>query len=243
MPKKADNSTSVGEKNTKEKLLNVALKLFYDNGYDKTSVNTIVKTAQVSKGAFYHYFNSKEEILEVVISEHAKKSIEVSKEVVEDKSLNAIDKFNKYLVVIGQYKSVNMDKMVQLDAVINHKDNLRLKEKFMKKFFEFAKQPIIKIISQGVKEKIFNTPSPEDAAMMILHITISMSEQMMDWISDLNKHPENVKLIEKKIAFIEDSIARILGLEKKNGNIKLMAMPIKDMLELMKKARESKEAR
>ena len=47
---------------TRKSILDVSLNLFSQNGYDATSVAEICQQAQVSKGAFYHHFPSKQEL-------------------------------------------------------------------------------------------------------------------------------------------------------------------------------------
>ncbi|GEM_PF-4920018 len=47
----------------KDKIIRVAMMLFAKKGYGDTSVNTIVREAGVSKGAFFHYWKSKEDLL------------------------------------------------------------------------------------------------------------------------------------------------------------------------------------
>jgi len=47
---------------TYNNILDVSLDLFSRHGYDATSVAEICQTAQVSKGAFYHHFSSKQEL-------------------------------------------------------------------------------------------------------------------------------------------------------------------------------------
>jgi AcrR family transcriptional regulator len=48
---------------TKESLLQAALKVFAQNGYHGSSIADIAKEAKVSKALFYHYFNSKKDLL------------------------------------------------------------------------------------------------------------------------------------------------------------------------------------
>jgi AcrR family transcriptional regulator len=48
---------------TKDRIVSVAWKLFYDKGYDNTTVDEIIKSCSVSKGAFYHYFRAKDDLL------------------------------------------------------------------------------------------------------------------------------------------------------------------------------------
>ncbi|GAA1763071.1 TetR/AcrR family transcriptional regulator [Streptomonospora arabica] len=46
-----------------ERLLSVATRLFADQGFERTSVQELVSAAGVTKGAMYHYFASKEDLL------------------------------------------------------------------------------------------------------------------------------------------------------------------------------------
>ncbi len=50
-------------RNTKSKIVSAAWKLFYENGYDNTSVEEIVFESGTSRGSFYHYFESKDALL------------------------------------------------------------------------------------------------------------------------------------------------------------------------------------
>jgi len=50
-------------RNTKKKIVNAAWKLFYDQGYDSTTVEDIVEESGTSRGSFYHYFEAKDALL------------------------------------------------------------------------------------------------------------------------------------------------------------------------------------
>ena len=56
MPKKTG-------RNTKGRIVAAAWKLFYEQGYDNTTVEDIVFASETSKGSFYHYFGSKDDLL------------------------------------------------------------------------------------------------------------------------------------------------------------------------------------
>jgi AcrR family transcriptional regulator len=58
-------------KRTIEKILSTSTKLFVEKGYDKTSMQDIVDELGMSKGAIFHHFKSKEDILNAVISRHS----------------------------------------------------------------------------------------------------------------------------------------------------------------------------
>ena len=50
-------------RNTKSKIVDAAWKLFYEQGYESTTVEEIIALSGTSKGSFYHYFGSKDDLL------------------------------------------------------------------------------------------------------------------------------------------------------------------------------------
>ena len=56
MPKK-------NTRNTKGRIISAAWKLFYENGYDATTIEDIIYASGTSRGSFYHYFEGKDALL------------------------------------------------------------------------------------------------------------------------------------------------------------------------------------
>jgi TetR/AcrR family transcriptional regulator, transcriptional repressor for nem operon len=54
-------------KDSREHILNISLQLFLRNSFKEVTMKEIVEKTGLSKGAFYHYFNSKEQVFEEVI--------------------------------------------------------------------------------------------------------------------------------------------------------------------------------
>lgn len=50
-------------RNTRGKIVSAAWKLFYEQGYDDTTVDEIIAASHTSKGSFYHYFSGKDALL------------------------------------------------------------------------------------------------------------------------------------------------------------------------------------
>lgn len=60
MPKKYNSQATI------ETILTVSARLFLEKGFDKTSIQDIAEAAGISKGAIYHHFKSKDEIISAV---------------------------------------------------------------------------------------------------------------------------------------------------------------------------------
>lgn len=50
-------------RNTRMKIINAAWELFYESGYESTTIEDIVERSETSKGTFYHHFNGKDALL------------------------------------------------------------------------------------------------------------------------------------------------------------------------------------
>ncbi len=51
------------ERNTKGKIITAAWDLFYEQGYEDTTIEEIIEQSGTSKGSFYHYFEGKDALL------------------------------------------------------------------------------------------------------------------------------------------------------------------------------------
>ena len=97
------------EKNTKEKILEEALKLFAKSGYMGTSMNDIASQLGVTKAALYKHYSSKQEILNSIIERMNQMDRERSKEyempegemeeVIEGYKTIALEKIKQYTKV------------------------------------------------------------------------------------------------------------------------------------------------
>lgn len=68
---------------TRIQLIQRALELFERDGYPRTSVEDIVDAAGLTKGAFYHHFRSKEEVLEIIHNDYVDSQVEMCQSIVE----------------------------------------------------------------------------------------------------------------------------------------------------------------
>lgn len=77
-------------RNTKGKIVSAAWKLFYEQGYDNTTVEDIIYESETSKGSFYHYFEGKDALLGSLSMVFDEKYEELKGEMPED--MSAVEK-------------------------------------------------------------------------------------------------------------------------------------------------------
>lgn len=87
---------------TVSRILDTSLKLFLEKGYEKTTIQDIVDNLEgLTKGAIYHHFKSKEDII-ISISNQFFDSNVPFKKIKEDNNLNGLQKFKKVLLMLLQ---------------------------------------------------------------------------------------------------------------------------------------------
>lgn len=80
---------------TMKLILDVSAGLFSEKGYDNTSLQDIINETKLSKGAIYHHFDSKEDILKAIFHRLGNENAEIFAEIRDDHNLNAIEKLRK----------------------------------------------------------------------------------------------------------------------------------------------------
>ncbi len=195
----------------KNEILNTAQKLFYTVGYEKTTISAIINALGIAKGTFYHYFNSKVELLDELV-ERMVLQIMAAIDPIAESNLNAVEKFNKLFEAARTIKLDNIDIMIPAMKVLYSDENIITRYKMNIKNTERLSPVYKKIIMQGIKEGLFNTKYPEQAAKIIIYIWLGLGETMVDMLL----HNPNEELIKQEISAFGDAMERVLGMKEKS---------------------------
>lgn len=151
---------------TRNQILTVSLNLFLRKGYEHTSIQDIVNgLGGLSKGAIYHHFKSKEEILQAVIEWSNQAAEEVFASIRDDKSLNGLEKLRKVLRV-----SLNAPSQIEmLSTVPKLMDNPRFLAFEIRNIIEESVPRYIQpIIEQGVADGSIQTDYPKELSEILM---------------------------------------------------------------------------
>ncbi len=203
----------------KNELLNVAQKLFFTKGYRQTSVDAIIKKVGVSKGTFYYYFKSKEDLMNKLVKRMTNQILIEVKKITERTDLDALTKLNKAYITTRNVKLENIDLLKLYLKVLYKDENIVLRHKIYMSNIDLLVPEFAKIIQQGVEEKIFNTPFPRKAAKLIFEVAQTLGDSTAKLFLEIDKNPEVVKKLKREVELYEDAIERIIGAKKGSINI------------------------
>ncbi|MBD8028300.1 TetR/AcrR family transcriptional regulator [Ureibacillus sp. Re31] len=87
-------------------IINESIDLFDKKGYSKTSIQDIVNSIGATKGTFYYYFNSKQELLRDIHLSYIQELLQEQEVILHDSNLTSKDKIRKLiLLIIGKIRT------------------------------------------------------------------------------------------------------------------------------------------
>jgi AcrR family transcriptional regulator len=201
-------------------LLDCAQRLFFERGYDNTTVNDIIHEAGLSKGAFYHYFASKEALLEALAVRLARESLAELEPMLRDPSLDAIGRLN---ALFAGSQRLNVELAPQLRktfAVVFRPENVMLFHRIDEAARELVLPMIADLLKKGRDEGAFDVPSPSAFADMLMQVRLIFRDVMHRALrrAEEGSIEEAADLLEERLRLYGIAIDRLLKLP--DGTIK-----------------------
>lgn len=137
------------ERNTKGRIISAAWKLFYEQGYEDTTVEEIIDESGTSKGSFYHYFNGKDALLSTLSVMFDEKYQELAATM--DPDMDAFDK----LLLMNHELFVMIENEIDLDLLARlYSTQLVTKgERHLMDHNRFYYKLLKQVVSQGQKRR------------------------------------------------------------------------------------------
>ena len=201
MKRKESNASIRNVRKPEERLqefLDTAESLFIEKGYDSTTVTDIITRMGLAKGAFYHYFTSKEEVVGAIVERIATRAEEALVDVSGRDELNGPEKLIAVIEWVIRFRAQN-----EIFNFIHDSRNALIHHRITSEYVPRFIPPLISIVEQGIHEGVFNTDYPEESAMGLLLVWNISEESLL--------HPKSPENLHYKILATQDLMEKILG--------------------------------
>ena len=150
-----------GEKR-KQELIRIAYRMFVSKGYERTSVDDIIREAGIAKGTCYYYFKSKEQMLEEVIEMMLQAEAEKAKTVLQA-DLSVPEK------VVGIIASIQITREEQsIGDALHQPENILMHNKIRERIFDLIVPILSEAAEEGIKEGLFVCDHVPERVRMIM---------------------------------------------------------------------------
>jgi TetR/AcrR family transcriptional repressor of nem operon len=204
----------------RKEIIDVAQRLVYTKGYDQMSIQDILDELQISKGAFYHYFDSKGDLLEALIDRMRQEAEPIILPIINDPNLPALDKLHRFFDAGARWKTARKDYILSLTRVWYADDNALVRQKEQADLIRWATPLIVGIVRQGVQEGVFNTAFPDQIGELVLTLLYHIGDAMVELIFSSEAKEIELAYAEKLVAAYNDALERVLGAPA--GSVNLM---------------------
>jgi AcrR family transcriptional regulator len=145
-------------------ILDAAELLFIQKGYEKATVNDILEKVNIGKGTFYHYFKSKEEVMNAVIERMKDHVVNTAQSIADDRTMNAHEKLKSIILSLNISESPDGPMIEEL----HQPSNAQMHQKSIVETIKDTAPILAEVVKQGVREGIYNTPYPLETMEFIL---------------------------------------------------------------------------
>lgn len=212
----------------REELLDVALELCRTQGFDSLRVEQLVQTAGVAKGTFYHYFASKDAVLEALVQRFGDSLFDHLSAATESSQGTAAERLRTVMAAAAAFKAAQGD--VPLASFLYRDENLAIRHRVFRVWRERARQVLVPVISSGITDGSFNVASAEGATDIVLLLWFEAADHLWDKALAATTATEFAEVMISGGASIYEAQERILGVDPGT-----YAMPISpELIELTK---------
>jgi AcrR family transcriptional regulator len=201
-------------------ILDAAQMLVYTKGYELMTIQDLLEQLQISKGAFYHYFPSKQSLLEAIIERTLAQVEQVIQPILQDPHTSAIQKFETFFSTVGNWKTTRVSFMLGLLRAMYSDENALFRQKMVAQSIDEFAGYIDGIIRQGLEEGVFSSPYPDQLGELMLVILQAMGDSLSRQILEADTTPITLEALENTVEVHTHAVERVLGAAP--GSIRIM---------------------
>lgn len=197
----------------RREILDAALRLMHDKGYERMTIQDVLTELQMSKGALYHYFDSKQAMLEGIVESMGDSGSEALRAIVDDPGLGAIDKLHAYFKMSTAWKAEHLTEVTTAMRLWHHENNALLRQKMSQETMRSTTPALEAIITQGCREGVFDTEHPHEAAIIIAGMGLHLADAIIDAIEADGAEPLDTSgsRASSVVGAYTDAFERVLG--------------------------------
>jgi TetR/AcrR family transcriptional regulator, transcriptional repressor for nem operon len=192
-------------------ILDVTQRLIYTKGYELMAIQDILDEIQISKGAFYHYFDSKSALLEALIERMGQEALQLLNPIVQDPHLPALEKLQRFFDTAVRWKTARKTFMLELLRVWYADHNAIVRQKMLASWSKRVLPLLTEIFHQGIREGVFNIRFPGQVGAVLLSFIQGVGDAFAELLLAREPRGDELQRAERLIAAYNDALERVLG--------------------------------
>jgi AcrR family transcriptional regulator len=195
----------------RNEILGVAQRLVYTKGYEQMAIQDILNELQISKGAFYHYFDSKPALLEALVERMQQDALQLLSPIVHDPQLGALEKLQRFFDTAVRWKTARKAFMLELLRAWYADHNAIVRQKLLAVMSKGVMPLLGEIFRQGVKEGVLNIPFPDQVGAIYVSLIQGVGDAFAELLLAHEPRGDELQRAERLVAAYTHALERVLG--------------------------------
>ncbi|GAA4896913.1 TetR family transcriptional regulator [Stackebrandtia albiflava] len=192
--------------------LDAAQHLLQTVGFDAMSVQDVLARTGASKGAFYHYFDSKSDLLDAVLDRMFEEMLASAAPAIRDSELSALERLNRFFAGQGAWKTARRPLVLAAARAWYGDANAVARVRMRRRSAEEFARLLTDVVRLGVAEGVFDVDDPRVAARMVYALLQDFHDGLIDWFTtDRRATPEQVAEVIDAVAGYQTGMERVLA--------------------------------
>lgn len=192
----------------KKEILDTAERLFRIKGYEKCTIMDIIKEVGIAKGTFYHYFKSKEEVLDAVVLRYVDIVRSNAEEILLIENINPVEKLMRAFMAMQVTNQIDKDLLDNIHKV----ENALLHQKVLNQLVTTMTPILVKVIEEGIEENVWICKYPLEYMQIFLVASLTLTDEgifELDSDSQMNIIDAMISMLEKMLGVPEDCFMKL----------------------------------
>ena len=195
----------------RDAFIDAAQRLIASKGYEQMSVQDVLDALDASRGAFYHYFDSKVALLEAVIERMVVEASARIDHILADADVSALAKLGRLLTDIADYKNERQDVVRGFVQVWLSDDNVLVRDKLRRLTVARLTPLLATIVRQGCAEGTFSVSSADETARVLVSLLLGLNELASELFLSRQAGTITLDEVEHSVSAYLEAFERILG--------------------------------
>jgi AcrR family transcriptional regulator len=184
----------------RQEIIDAATELFLTQTYDETTTGQVMKALGIAKGTIYHYFSSKEHLLEAVVDDLAEGYVKRREAELADAEGDALAR----LTVLFS-PALRSDGETSTIQSLHKPGNVKLHTRLLAVLVLRLAPLVADLVAQGCEEGVFQTGHPLEVAELLL--------AGIQFLTDDGFYPWDGAALQRRAGAIPSMVERLLGAE------------------------------
>lgn len=195
----------------RDAFLDTAQRLIETKGYERMTIQDVLDNLGTSKGSLYHYFDSKQALLEGLVVRLVDGIQAHLARTVNDPAVSTLDKLRQFFAALVRFSSEQKQLLLAMLRVWFSDENAIVRQKLRSNMTDQIAPLLGQIVEQGIEERVLAARDAEQVGRVAVGLLHDLDDALSRLLLASDAGGADWRFIERTVAAYTDALESVLG--------------------------------